>query len=66
MSRNYDYTARNLLGYLYHQKYYELIPIDISRQINITIPQQIIFTRKLEEDDGATMLLIAKSNIKLF
>ena len=66
MSRNYDYTTRNLLGYLYHQKYYELIPIDISRQTNITIPQQIIFTRKLEEDDGATMLLIAKNNTKLF
>ena len=31
MSRNNDYTIGNLLGYLYHQNYYEFIGIDLSR-----------------------------------
>ena len=34
MSRNNNYTAGNLLDYLYHQKYYNLIGIDLSRQTN--------------------------------
>ena len=32
MSRNDDYTTRNLLHYLYHQKYYKPTGIDLSRQ----------------------------------
>ena len=32
MSRNDDYTTGNILDYLYHQKYYKLIGIDLSRQ----------------------------------
>ena len=31
MSRNNDYTIGNLLGYLYHQNYYEFMGIDLSR-----------------------------------
>ena len=31
MSRNDDYTTRNLLDFLYHQNYYKLIGIDLSR-----------------------------------
>ena len=38
MSRNDDYTTGNLLDYLYHQKSYKLIGIDLSRQANATIP----------------------------
>ena len=57
MSRNDDYTTGNLLDYLYHQKYYKLIGIDISRQTNTSIPQQINFVEKLEEDDGATLVV---------
>ena len=34
MSRNNDYTTGYLLDYLYHQKYYKLIGIDLSRQTN--------------------------------
>ena len=37
MSRN-DYTTENLLDYLYYQKYYKLIGIDLSRQTNMSIP----------------------------
>ena len=48
------------MDYLYHQKYYELIGIDLSRQKNMNIPQEINFVEKLEEDDGVTMFLIAE------
>ena len=32
MSRNDDFTTRNLSMYLYHQNYYKVIGIDLSRQ----------------------------------
>ena len=66
MSRNNDYTIKNLLDYLYHQNYYKLIGIDLPRQTNTSIPQQINFTGKLEEDDNATLFLSLKSGKKLF
>ena len=50
MSKNDDHTTGNLLDYLYHQNYYKLIFIDLSKQTNTTIPQQISFRRKLDED----------------
>ena len=46
-----NYTIGNLLDYLYHQKYYKLIGIDLSRQTNRSTSQQINFVGKLEEDD---------------
>ena len=55
MTKNDDYTTRNLLDYLYHLKYYKIISIDLSRQKDTSIPEQINFVGKLEEDDGATM-----------
>ena len=58
MSRNDGYTTVILLSYLYHQKYYKPIGIDVSRQTNKSIPQQINFVAKLEEDDGTTMFFI--------
>ena len=60
MSRNDDYTTGNLLDYLYHQKYYKLTDIDLSRQANSNIPQQINFIGKLEEDEGGTMSFITE------
>ena len=33
MSRNNDYTTGNILDCSYHQNYYKLIGIDLSRQI---------------------------------
>ena len=48
MSRNNDYTTGNVLDYLSYQKYYRLIGIDLSRQTNTNIPQQINFVGKLE------------------
>ena len=60
MSRNDDYTTGNLLDYLYHQKYYKLTDIDLSRKANSNIPQQINFIGKLEEDEGGTMSFITE------
>ena len=58
MSRNNVYTTGNLLYYMYPQKFYKLIGRDLSSQRNTTIPQQIYFAGKLQEDDGGTMLFV--------
>ena len=58
MSKNYGYTAGNLLDYLYHQKYYKLIGTDLSRQTNTSISQHINFIGRLEKDEGAAMFFI--------
>ena len=50
----------------YHQNSYELIDIDLSRQENTSVPQQINFAGKLEENDGAISFLLLKSSIKQF
>ena len=60
MLRNNDYTRGNILDFSYHQNYHRLIGIDLSRQTNTSIPQQINFTRKLKKDGGGTMFFIAK------
>ena len=64
MSRNDDYTKINLLDFSYSQNYYKLIGIDLSRQTNTNIPQQINFTGKLAEDDAATMFFVAEKTGK--
>ena len=64
ISRNDNYGTGNFLDFTYHQNYYKRIGIDILRQTNMNIPQQINFTRKLEEDDGATMFFIAEKQQK--
>ena len=64
MSGNIDYTTGNLLGYLYHQKFYKLIGIDLSRKTNTSIPPQINFVWNLEDDDGGTMFFIAEKQQK--
>ena len=64
--KNDDYTTGNLLDYFYHQSYYKLLGIDLSRQTNMDILQQVNFTEKLEENDGATMFFIAESSKRQF
>ena len=66
MSQNNDYTTGNLLDFSYHEKFYKLIGIDLSRQKNMSVPQQIDLTAKLEEDDGAITFFIGKNSKKLF
>ena len=51
---------------MYHQNCYELIDIDLSKQANTSIPLQINFIEKLDENDSATMLLLLQSSKKLF
>ena len=58
------YTTGNLQDFSYCQNYYKLIGIGLSRQANTSIPLQINFTGKLEEDDGATMFFIAEKQQK--
>ena len=53
-----------MLDYLYHQNHYELIGIDLWRQTNTSSLQQIKFTKKLEEDDGAKMFFISEKQQK--
>ena len=48
-------------GWITHQNFYKLIGIDLSRKTNTTFPQQINFTGKLEEDNGATMFFLIKT-----
>ena len=62
MSTNNDYTTGNLLDYSYNQNCYKLIGIDLSRQTNANISQEINFTRNL--DDGTTMLFISENQQK--
>ena len=48
ISRNTDYATGNLLDYLYHHKHYNLIGIDLSRQTDMSIHQQIKLQEKLK------------------
>ena len=50
--------------YLYRQKHYKLIDIDLSNQTNTNIPQQVNFGGKLEKDYGATMFFLAEKQQK--
>ena len=64
MSRNDDYATGNLLHFSYHQNYYKLIGIDLSRKTKTNILQQINLAGKLEEEDGATMFFLAEKQQK--
>ena len=64
MSRYNDYTTGNVLDYLYHRNYYKLIGIDLSRQANTSIPQQVNFVGKLEEYDCETMFFVVEKQQK--
>ena len=57
MLRNDKYTTRNLLDFSYHQNYYKLIGIDLSRQTNKSIWQQINFVGKIAEKQQKKKLL---------
>ena len=64
ISKNNDYTTRNLLDYDYFLKHYKLIAIYLSKQTeleNTDLRQQINFTDKLEDDKAAIFSIIEKS-----
>ena len=64
ISRNDDYATGDLLDYLYRQKYYKLIVMDLSKQTNMNVLQQINFVGKLEEGEVQTMFFIDEKHQK--
>ena len=59
------YTRENLVDYKYFKEHYELIAIDLSKQIeseNKDIKQQINSIGNLERDNGAVMFFIIKKS----
>ena len=60
ISRDDYFTKGNLLDYLYDQNYHKFIGTDLSWQKNTSLFQQTNFVGNLEDDDGATMVFIAK------
>ena len=54
----------NLIDYLYHQKYCQRIGIDLPKRTDTSVLQEINITRKLEKDDGVTMLFITEKQQK--
>ena len=62
MSKNNDYITCNLLDYEYFKDHYQLIAIDLSKQIeleNFDVKQQVNFIVRLEENN-ATMFFISE------
>ena len=66
MSNNNDYTTGKLLGFLYYQICQKLIGIDLSRQTNTSIPQQVNFVGELECYNDETIFLSWKNSKKIF
>ena len=69
ISKNNDYTTGNLLDYEYFLKYYKLIAIDLSKQIELENPdirQKINFIGKREDDSALMFLITEKSAEKTF
>ena len=69
MRRNNDYKTCNLLDYEYFSKFYKLIVIDLSKQIEIENPnlkQKISFIGRLDEDNATMFFIIEKSEETTF
>ena len=65
MSKNNVYITGNLLDYEYFSNHNKLITIELSKQVELEKPdlkQQINFTGKLEENNGATMYFIIEKS----
>ena len=66
ISRNNEYTTRNLLDYDYFKKYYKLIAIDLSKQQefeeNEDLIQQINFIGRLEQASNVFIIIEKKEN----
>ena len=64
MSKNNDYTTGSLLDYEYFSEHFELIVVDLSKQIELEtsdLKQQINFIGKLEDDRSIVFFIIEKS-----
>ena len=61
MTKNNDFTTDNLLDYEYFKYHYQLIAIDLSKQIkleNTDLKQHINLVGSLERNEGATIFFI--------
>ena len=69
MSKNNDYTTGNLLEYEYFKDHYQLIAIDLSKQIELKNPdlkQRISFVGRLEENNATMFFIIEKKEETTF
>ena len=69
VSKNNDYTTGNLLDYEYFQDYYQLVEIDLSKQIKLENPdlkQQINSIGRLEESNATRFFIIEKKEETTF
>ena len=69
MSKNNGYTTGNLLDYEYFKDHYQLIAIDLSKQIELKNPdlkQQISFVGRLEENNATMFFIIEKKEETTF
>ena len=62
ISRNNEYTTGNLLDYDYFKKPYKLIAIDLSKQENEDLFQQINFIGRLENAANVFIIIEKKEN----
>ena len=64
MSKNSDYTTGGLLDYEYFSEHFELIVVDLNKQIELEtsdLKKQINFIGKLEDDRSIVFFIIEKS-----
>ena len=69
MSKNNDYTIGNLLDYEYFKDHYQLIAIDLSKQIELDNPdlkQQINFIGRLKKNNATMFFIIEKKEETTF
>ena len=65
MTKNNNYATGSLYYYEHFSKYYKLIAIDLSKQIELEysdFKQQFHFITKLENDSRTTMFFIIKKS----
>ena len=69
MTKNNNYTTDNLLDYEYFKDHYKLIPMDLSKQVeleNLDLKQQINFIGRLEENNAIMFFIIEKKEETTF
>ena len=69
MSKNNDYTTGNVLGYEYFKDHYQLIAIDLRKQIgleNFDLKQKTNFIGRLEENNATMFFIIEKEEETTF
>ena len=64
-SKYQETITRSLSDYLYHQKYYKLIGVGLSKQKNTSIFQQVNFKRRLENDGTIIFCITEKKSRKM-